>query len=480
MKKKLMIYGAGNRGKNLCELLMENPAFEILCVVDGSSEKWGKKLCGRFEISAPERIRSCRDAHICITVHNSRILQDIREKLEHEYHYDMAMEIEYEELVWSVFESGMSFQNNLLLQNSLHIIFDSYMGLGLGGIEAWTKDVCIALLDRGWKHVRILTDQHDYLIPEQLISVVDRVERTEDNETEDGIKNFLSLAGYFLERMPCTIITSRPNVELMAACTVKKKEPDKVKIISVIHMGTQDTYQKYAVFREWVDLYIGVSQDIREGMIKLGIPEKQVTSIACPFFCEEVLTRTYTTDRILPLCIGYAGRLDSITPAQKRMDLLLKFMQELADRKINFKLEIAGDGPAREAMEEFLRNKEWKTRVIFLGNITRTEISDFWKRQDVCINLADFEGRSISIIEAMGNGAVPVVTLTSGVQEDVEDGRNGYHIPLGDYHVMADRIEYLEETRERLPEMGQAAHDKVYPKSLLSVHLDFWERILGE
>jgi glycosyltransferase involved in cell wall biosynthesis len=264
----------------------------------------------------------------------------------------------------------------------------------------------------------------------------------------------------------------------MAACTIKKKNPDKVKIISVIHMGMPDVYQKYAIYKDYVDLYIGVSQDIMQGMLELGIPKEKVLSMTCPFACEKDIDRFYTENKNLPLCIGYAGRLDSMTPAQKRIDLLLKLIQELVDREINFKLEIAGDGPARAPMEELVQNAVWKNKVTFLGNIKRENIADFWKRQDVCVNVADFEGRSISVIEAMGNGAVPVVTLTSGIREDVEDGVNGYSVPLQDYKKMAERIGYLEENRDKLHIMGQKAHNVVYPKSVMSAHIDFWEGLI--
>ena len=77
----------------------------------------------------------------------------------------------------------------------------------------------------------------------------------------------------------------------------------------------------------------------------------------------------------------------------------------------------------------------------------------------------------------MGIGAIPVVTATSGVREDITDDVNGYIIPLGDDHTMVEKIEYLTEHRERLAEMGKLAHDVVYPKSLMENHLKFWEDV---
>ena len=159
------------------------------------------------------------------------------------------------------------------------------------------------------------------------------------------------------------------------------------------------------------------------------------------------------------------------------MDLLIKLVQVLVERKICFVMDIAGDGVARQELDEFIRSNHLEKKVRLLGEIDRSEIPSFWKEQDVCINIADYEGRSHSIIEAMGNGAVPVVTATSGVREDIVDDENGYIVPIGDYHAMAERIEYLSKHRERLSIMGNAAHDVVYPKSRIESHLEFWKDI---
>ena len=79
----------------------------------------------------------------------------------------------------------------------------------------------------------------------------------------------------------------------------------------------------------------------------------------------------------------------------------------------------------------------------------------------------------------MANGAVPVVTETAGAREDITDGVNGFIIPLDDYCMAADRIEYLFQHRESLRKMGMLAHDAVYPKSSMESHLEFWEKIIG-
>ena len=78
----------------------------------------------------------------------------------------------------------------------------------------------------------------------------------------------------------------------------------------------------------------------------------------------------------------------------------------------------------------------------------------------------------------MGCGAVPVVTDTSGVCDDIENGINGFIVPIGDFCAAADRIEWLASHRDKMVTMGRRAHDVVYPKSRMEPHLKFWKQML--
>ena len=131
-------------------------------------------------------------------------------------------------------------------------------------------------------------------------------------------------------------------------------------------------------------------------------------------------------------------------------------------------------------MQNYIEKHELTDKVCFWGRVEKKNIQCFWEKQDICVNRADYEGRSISIVEAMGSGAVPVVTNTSGVNEDIINGENGFIVPLGDYIKAADSIMFLYKHRELLPVYGKKAHDMVYPKSLMTNHIMFWKKILGD
>lgn len=477
---KLVLYGAGNRCRKLCKMLTRSD-IEVVAVVDSNADLWDKEIEG-YCITTPEVLKKFRDICFCITPEDDRIITEIREKLQKDYHFKLENEISYRRAMLHAYvhtfaDSQMfrqrTISNELESSGGFNIIFDCYKGLGLGGVEAWTTDLCQALIKEGKRNIFIISDIGDYKIPPALENCIlyTDIEHTK-RFAEKSIYNIMET---ILRKLPCKVVTCITDEVMLAAYIIKCYYPNMVEIISVIHNSIGWLYNEYMDFRDCSDFYVSVSQDIRNDLIERGLNPKQIKATTCPFPCELNLVRSYSQENYEPLRIGYAGRIEY---HQKRMDLIMKLIAELEEKKVNYIVEFAGVGSALDGMKKFVHENQLEERVRFLGRLERSDISLFWRRQDICINLADYEGRSISILEAMANGVVPIVTRTSGVAEDIEDGVCGYIIPVEDYNMAAERIVYLENHRERLQEMGSRAHDVVYPKSGMEPHLAFWMKVL--
>lgn len=477
---KLVLYGAGKRCKPLCKLLknLQIEKQEVI-IIDANKDKCGILIEG-YLVSSLDTLLGLNDALFCITLADQKEVKRIRDHIKNRVG-DKVHEVAYNVFIVEAFKISKLVKQHVMNKKicynaSPNYLFDCYSGgLCLGGIESWTKDICQALIESGNTRTYIVSKNGDYIVPHLLESRILYVDRNDDSWL---FENIMSLINLIIEKLPCKIITSQVSNVLFAAGVVKHYFPDLIEVISVIHGGHKQIYSSYLETSKYTDAYVGVSQDIRNEMIERGISPSRIYAMTCPFPCEKDLERKYTVGDNEAICIGYAGRMDGFEHSQKRMDVLLKLIKELDARNINFSVKLAGDGPARSQMECYIHENALESRVVFLGTIDRKEIPNFWRRQDICVNAADYEGRSISIIEAMGNGAVPIVTMVSGTKEDIIDDENGYLIPLEDYKAMADKIEYLARNRDRLPTMGKKAHDIVYPKSLMSEHLKFWNTIL--
>lgn len=472
--QEIILYGAGRRCIAILGKLRQ-AGIRIRAIVDGSKPMWGKALEG-IVIQPPSVIGQNLDLVLCITVKDSEEQERIRNDLWETYGRGSLKEICYEDLEQeaTLLMYRAKADQTYFTKRAPHIVFDCTSGLGLGGIEEWTKGLCLDLLMEGFDNIRILTDTGDYQIPDRLLDIVDGAfdkERYRSREQKTDC-----IINYLLDLLPVIVVIGKPEIFLEAASLLKKAVPDQVRVISVVHNGEEKIYGFYDQYRDYTDAYVGVSEDIKRDLVERGVPEDRVFSITCPVPCDKVLTRSYTMDAGRPIKIGYAGR---VVVLQKRMDLLIKMIEILEDSGVNFCMEIAGDGPYRDEMQRIVMGEGWDRHVCFLGALDRADIPDFWKRQDICVNIADAEGRCISKLEAMAGGAVPVMTRTAGNPEDIMEGVNGYMVEIGDYGGMAEKIIFLAGHREMLPELGLKAHDTIYPKCRREAHTEFWVKLLS-
>jgi glycosyltransferase involved in cell wall biosynthesis len=153
----------------------------------------------------------------------------------------------------------------------------------------------------------------------------------------------------------------------------------------------------------------------------------------------------------------YTGRLDQ---PQKRVLDLPRILKAAAELGASVHLTIAGSGPA----EPQLRSGCATAGVCaeFLGTLDGDALAGVLRQQDVFLLASAFEGLPISLLEAMGQGCVPVVSdLRSGIREVVVEGRNGFRVPPGDLQGFAKRLAELHANPDILRRMAEAAFDTV-------------------
>lgn len=476
MKKdsSIIIYGSGQRGRGLYTLL-KDCSINVKYVIDTNEKKWNSSFYD-IKISKPDILIEDHETPICIAIAKEEDAIQVRKKLYMEYEVTREREIKYFDLIRNLYRIHENIQKTLqgeILLGQPKVIFECDYGLGLGGIEAWTKSICSELISDGRDNIHIISDSGNYDIPPILN---DKVAMLPINHDEMfGAQTIIAIIRFLLQQLPCIVVTGQFYVTLLAACLVKQHYPDKIKIISTIHFGQEELYRQYALVDNYVELFIGVSREITNGLQKYGVDESKIDHMTCPVECEHVLERNYTTNSKQPIKLGFAGRVNA---KQKRMDLIPVLVKELDRFQVDYCLEIAGEGDYIEKLKAFIESNGLAGRIRLLGRLGRKEIGSFWRKQDICLSLSDYEGRSISMMEAMANGTVPVVTATSGVHEDITDGENGYIVEIRDISTMAERIALLECDRDKMAVMGKKAHDDIYPKCQMRDHLCYWVAIL--
>ena len=111
----------------------------------------------------------------------------------------------------------------------------------------------------------------------------------------------------------------------------------------------------------------------------------------------------------------------------------------------------------RAELRDLARELGIGSRTIFLG--IRRDVPDLLPGLDVACLSSVHEGVPITLIEAMAAGLPIVATDCGSVRDMVEDGEQGFVVPVGDVENFADRLRILandEALRTRLGKSGRA------------------------
>ena len=101
--------------------------------------------------------------------------------------------------------------------------------------------------------------------------------------------------------------------------------------------------------------------------------------------------------------------------------------------------------------------------VRMFGELTRTELQKAFEEIDVVACTSKEETLSLTIIEGMMHGKVCITTENTGIAAYIQDGVNGYVIPVNDAIALTEKMQYILENNDQLEGIRRAAR-KTYEK----------------
>jgi len=104
------------------------------------------------------------------------------------------------------------------------------------------------------------------------------------------------------------------------------------------------------------------------------------------------------------------------------------------------KFLIAGDGSEKKSLESEVENLNLSHSVQFLGRVPHDEMPNLLSKADIYVSTSLHDGTSVSLLEAMGSGAFPIVTDIPANREWIAPGQNGFLVPVDEEKCLADRI----------------------------------------
>jgi starch synthase len=196
------------------------------------------------------------------------------------------------------------------------------------------------------------------------------------------------------------------------------------------------------------DLILANSEFVRQSFIEAGIPSEKV--VVVPGASPVIQTKGPASRVTKPLRFVSAGS-QSI---RKGTIYLLDAWRRLRSHN-DAELWLVGKSTLPSQLYEGLPGK-----VVIKPAVSQAELFDIYSKSAVLVLPSLCEGFALVILEAMAHGLPVITTANSGSGDFVEDGVNGWVVPIRDPRELALRLEWCTENRDQLNEMGQLSRLK--------------------
>lgn len=220
-----------------------------------------------------------------------------------------------------------------------------------------------------------------------------------------------------------------------------------------------------------------------------------------------ILCRTYNSSKVIPKCFANKIRIVQETGMElleaKKYELersclkiittgrlmysknIISAIHALALLPENVKYEytVVGSGPAKIMLQEAAKKLGIDHKVIFVDEVTRTEVISMLRESDLFLFPSLREGASWSLMEAMSVGLPSICLNWAGMQVTTDD-TCAIRLPVTDSNQLsrdiAAAIMQFVENPSKLREMGAAARERIQNEFSWSSKGVFMKEIIEE
>jgi len=153
-----------------------------------------------------------------------------------------------------------------------------------------------------------------------------------------------------------------------------------------------------------------------------------------------------------PITIGNAGRLVE----QKGQHFLIDITKKLQQLKVDFKIQVAGDGPLFDELDTLIKKEKLTEHIELLGFVS--DMKRFMQGIDILVSTALWEGFGFVLAEAMVYKKPVLAFNLSSNPELVKDGENGFLIPENDTTLFAEKLALLINDKTLRTQLGENAY----------------------
>jgi len=231
------------------------------------------------------------------------------------------------------------------------------------------------------------------------------------------------------------------------------------------------------------DLITCDADHMKEALKKSGVPTERISLI---YF--GIDTRKFTPQEKndeLKTKLGTHGSLTVISMRNLEpiydVETLVKAAPSVLKEIPEAKFLIAGKGSEENRLRELAKSLNVLDNVKFIGFIKNDELPQYLNTMDVYIStsLSD-AGIAASTAEAMACGLPVIVTDVADNRKWVDDGTNGFVVPVKDPKHLAEKIIYLLQNEDIRNKFGRANRKIIEERNNYYKEMEKMEDIYNE
>jgi glycosyltransferase involved in cell wall biosynthesis len=355
-------------------------------------------------------------------------------------------------------------------------------GFDLGGVTTWSIQMAEHLARMGKRsslvhHVDMYAGENT-MIPSG-IDFIDCQHHIHPNYWHLFRKDIDEYVKSYRHALPAIMVPNYSYGSYAACACLAAEAADSLRIIGMAHTDNREYYRWLVHFEPIIHKFIAVSHEISIQLATL-LPHRQkdIAHRPCGVPVNEKLLREYSFPP-QPLQLIYAGRLSE---RQKHVSDLVRLAVSLDRIGADFQLRIYGSGRDQKYLQDLIDSLKvpLRNRIKLAGHVAPVTMASLYQSADIFILVSEYEGTSISMLESMAQGCVPVVNKVSGTSEVITHGENGFIVPIGDIAGMAEILAGLDKNRQRLLETGYKAYATIRDHYTYEHYIPWFSDILDE
>ena len=219
-----------------------------------------------------------------------------------------------------------------------------------------------------------------------------------------------------------------------------------------------------AVTNRKLDLYIAVSQQIRQSLLKAGVPPASIALVTNavklkqpPVSCDRswLGNKFGFPQEATVFCA--VGRLEWVKGYK---DLIVAFAR-IASRFPALYGLIIGEGSLYADLSKLIAEKEMQDRIQLTGFRQHEEVLSIVNASDIFIMPSRSEGTPVALLEAAALGRPILASRVGGIPDLVKNGEHALLTAPGDIDALAAGLSRLCQNSKYAERLGAEAHKRV-------------------